>query len=355
VMATRFGVAKEVLEMVDDVPVPRVSRGSGEMLVQVKACSMTPGDVRMLSGEADLVKKPSQFPYIPGLDIAGVVVEIDPAEDEKPESERKFRVGDEVVGTWKLFGVGGMAQYALVKMELSALKPQILSFVEAASLCNSAVYSMVGVEGAQVEKGSRVMILGGSGGLGTALVQLARRAGATYIACTSTQVDLMKSLGVDCAIDYTKEAWWKRPEFAQNPFDVVFDCAEGLSAWNNILASGVLKSGKLGGKHYAYVQKEWRIVMHHWYDMIIYMLPLLGRIIMTRIDTSKPRYVFPIILGEPNGQRIKRLFDIVQEGGLKAVLDSRSPHPFTEEGVREAFTIHENHRGHGKIVVEIAK
>ena len=105
-LVTKFGKANEVVVVASDYARPALVRGSGQVLVRVQACSFTPGDIRMSSGSCDLIKKPDAFPYIPGLDVCGIVEEVE-------EGETKFKVGDRVAGTWgDTFGVGGTAEYA---------------------------------------------------------------------------------------------------------------------------------------------------------------------------------------------------------------------------------------------------
>ncbi len=86
----------------------------------------------------------------------------------------KFKPGDTVVATWDFLAAGGLAEYALVDPKLAALRPPSLSSVEGSALANSAGHASMAVKNAGVKKGDRVLILGGSGGLGTAFVQFAR-------------------------------------------------------------------------------------------------------------------------------------------------------------------------------------
>lgn len=163
-VATSFGTAEDVLEL---ATFPRPERGPRQLLLKVFACGLTPGDVRMLSGCADMFRTPPNgFPYIPALDVCGQVVEADKDSD--------FKEGDEVIATWDVMGIGGLAEYAVVDEAFAAVKPAGVSAVEAAAMVNSAVYALVGVERAEPKSSDRVLVLGGSGGLGTFLVQLLR-------------------------------------------------------------------------------------------------------------------------------------------------------------------------------------
>ena len=100
--------------------------------------------------------------------------------------------------------------------------------------------------------GDRVLVLGAGGGFGTAFVQLARDAGASYIAATSTNEAMLKNLGVDRIVNHQKEQWWNDPEFLSKPFDLVVDAAEGKAAWDRVRSEpSPLKSGKDGGRFLA--------------------------------------------------------------------------------------------------------
>jgi len=168
-------------QVATDVPAPTLGgatkaaapRKTKKLLIGVRACSLSPSDYRMLSGDCALVKT-TRVPFVPGGDIAGVVLE--------SESD-EFATGDAVIATWgPFFGEGGLAERAAVDATLAApfFPSDRLGFVEAAALANSAPRALVAVE-QFVRAGDRVLVLGGSGGMGTMLVQLAKRAGASRV------------------------------------------------------------------------------------------------------------------------------------------------------------------------------
>ena len=244
--ASSFGKAKDVLKLKNREK--ELVRGIDEMIVKVLACGLTPGDCRMLDGSADLIRVPVDgFPYIPAGDICGIV--------EECEIDSKFKKGDHIVATWDMMGVGGMAEYAVVKTIQAHLKPSNATAEEGAAIVNSAVYAYNGVEISKVKHGDRILVLGGGGGLGSFVIQMARAAGASFIAATSTDEELMKRLNVDRFIHYKNENWWEVEEFQKKEglFDKVFDCAEGVQGWKKC---NVLKSGLRGGCWYAYVQND---------------------------------------------------------------------------------------------------
>lgn len=255
ITASKWG-SSGVLKMDDERLVPMAlagmkDSGKGKLLLRVRACSLSPSDYRMLTGDASLIKKPKDgFPYVPGGDVCGVVLEVGKGVDG-------FKKGDEVVATWDIFGVGGLAEYAVVDSRFAALKPPAISAAVGAAAANSATHAMKAVELARVSEGDRVLVLGGSGGVGSCVVQLAKAAGAAFVAATTTAGPLVASLGADRVIDYTQEDWAKLPEFEEAPFDVIIDCAVGLAAWQAAQRSSVLPRGRF----VAVVLKEWRIVV----------------------------------------------------------------------------------------------
>ena len=218
----------DAISMKQDWPVPRP--GAGELLLRVHAVALAPGDARMQSGDARLMQKPKAFPYIPGGDCCGVVVAVGPKQSAEHDS---FAVGDRVYATFvDPNPLGCLAEYCVVKQALAANKPEGLSFLEASTLGSSAVTAQTVVE-THVRPGDRVLVLGGTGGVGCFVVQLAKAAGASFVAATSSQPGLLLELGADRAVDYTAEQWWDLPEFmgGDNRFDVIVDLVGGKEAW----------------------------------------------------------------------------------------------------------------------------
>ena len=133
----------------------------------------------------------------PGMELAGEVVEIGDGVDE-------FAVGDEVFG---LKGTGANAEYVCVRAGGAlAHKPTSLTFEEAASVSDGACIALACLQRGHLREGSRILIYGASGSIGTAAVQLAKSFGAHVTAvCDTARVELVRSLGADEVVDYTKE------------------------------------------------------------------------------------------------------------------------------------------------------
>jgi NADPH:quinone reductase-like Zn-dependent oxidoreductase len=192
VVAREYG-APEVLKFEE---VPRPEPKEDEALVRVIASGVNPADPLTLSGKYAR-KWGTHLPLIPGYDIAGVV--------EKVGAKiTNLKAGDAVYG-YPTFG-GGWADFVTVKEWEVAAKPKSLSFVEAAAVPMCALtawQALVGV--AQLHDGQTILIHGGSGGVGSFAVQIAKARGAHVIATASTaNQDLLKQLGADISVDYTK-------------------------------------------------------------------------------------------------------------------------------------------------------
>ena len=352
VVASKFGSPDDVLS-IQDMPRPQQDDldNSGKkdkkpfLILKVHACSLSPGDYRALLGDKTVVCNPSTWPYIPGGDVCGTVQYISPTTDNAVSD---FKVGDKVVATWDMWGLGGLGQYTKVDPRKTVMLPDGVSVWEGAALANSAPHALNMFLRAKIKEGERVLVLGGSGGLGTILVQLLKNAKCSYIATTSTDEALMKDLGVDKVIDYTKENFHEIPEWQTNKFDCIMDCAVGVQAWNS--CSNVLKSGPSGGRYVAAVFNEHYISGKRIYEIITFLLPPLGRQMFNGWLWS-PTY--RMYLGEVSQETMKEVMELVSTKKLRVVLDSESPHPFTTQGVRDAWNKHIARKGHGKIVITV--
>ncbi|MEY2537081.1 MAG: hypothetical protein QOG67_821 [Verrucomicrobiota bacterium] len=182
----------EVLKY-EDAPWP--DPAEDEILVRTMAASVNPVDSYIRAGRY----KTGALPFTPGLDVAGVV--------EKTGAKiTKFKKGDEIWAYLRSRQHGGYAQLSIVKEEEAALKPKALTFEEAAAVPLAATTAWQAlVDTAKLGPGQTVLIHGGSGGVGHFAVQIAKARGARVIATASTEnQDILKQLGVDQAIDYTK-------------------------------------------------------------------------------------------------------------------------------------------------------
>ena len=189
IVAHEYG-APDVLKVEE---VPRPEPNEDEALVRVIASSVNPADPLTLSGKYAR-EFGTHLPLIPGYDIAGIV-------EKTGANVTKLKVGDTVYG-YPNFG-GGWADYVTVKEFEVAPKPKSLNFVESAAVPMGALTAWQAlVDVAKLQPGQTVLIHGGSGGVGSFAIQMAKARGARVIATASTtNQDLLKQLGADMAVD----------------------------------------------------------------------------------------------------------------------------------------------------------
>lgn len=176
----------------EEVPIPQPQ--AGEVLVQVHAAGVQPADWKIRQGQFKSFR-PATFPVIPGSPFAGVVEATGPGVTGFQKGQAVFGRSDK----------GTYAEYTVAPVETTALKPEALSFEEAVTIpAGAATAWMALFEGADLQPGQRVLILGAAGGVGLYAVQLARWKGARVTATTSTaNLDFVRSLGAETVIDYT--------------------------------------------------------------------------------------------------------------------------------------------------------
>lgn len=181
-----------------------------EVLVQVIASGVNPADPLIVRGKyAEAFG--THLPLIPGYEAAGVVVKTGKKID-------RLKLGDAVYA-YLLWG-GGWAEYAVMTDGEAALKPKSLTYIEAASIPLTALTAWQSFAQAKLSAGQTILVHGGSGGVGSMAIQIAKARGARVIATASTQnQDLLKKLGADVAIDYTKTKF----EDLAKDVDVVID------------------------------------------------------------------------------------------------------------------------------------
>lgn len=204
----------DVLQLRD---IPKPAPGDGEVLVRVRAAGVDQGVWHLMTGMPYLVRifgyglKKPKVP-VRGREVAGVVEAVG-------AGVTRFQPGDDVFGTCE----GSFAEFVCAKEALVALKPANLTFDEAAAAPISAVTALQAVRDAgQVSAGQKVLIIGAGGGVGSFAVQLAKSFGAEVTGvCSTSKVDLVRSLGADHVIDYTRD------DFARAGvlYDVILDTA----------------------------------------------------------------------------------------------------------------------------------
>jgi NADPH:quinone reductase-like Zn-dependent oxidoreductase len=297
----------EVLKYED---VPRPEPKGDQILVRVIAAGVNPVD------EAGRSERSAKFfgitlPFVPGYDIAGIV--------EKTGGKiTKFKTGDSVYAYLSLTNGGGYAEYALTTEREAAPKPKSLTNVDAAAVPVVALTAWQAlIDTAKLSAGQTVLIHGGSGGVGTFAIQIAKARGAKVIATASTaNQDFLKQLGADVAIDYTKTRF---EDVAKN-VDVVLD-----SVGKDTLARsyGVVKKGG-------------------------FIVTLVARIDQGELDKHGIRGAS---LGvEPDSNELTEIGKLIDEKKIKVIVSQTFP---LSEAIKAQEQIATGHT-RGKIVLKVA-
>jgi len=220
VVYTQYG-SPEVLRLEEvEKPTPK----DDEVLVKVHAAAANPLDWHIMRGTPFFVRFGAGFPKPKntglGADIAGRVEAVG-------DKVAQFQPGDEVFGDVSGSELGSFAEYVCAREATLALKPNNLSFEEAAAIPVAAVTALQGLrDKGQIRSGQKVLINGASGGVGTFAVQLAKHFGADVTGvCSTRNLDLVRSIGADHAVDYTKEDFVRTGQ----PYDLILDAVGNRS------------------------------------------------------------------------------------------------------------------------------
>ena len=239
IVYTKYGPPDVLnLEEVRD-PTP----GEDEVLVKVLAASTNAADWHLMRADPFLVRlmglgllKPKN--RILGADIAGRVEAVG-------RNVTQFQPGDEVFGDLSGCGFGGFAEYVCATEDALALKPANVSFEEAAAVPLAAVTALQGLrDKGRIQPGQKVLINGASGGVGTSAVQIAGTFGAEVTGvCSTSKLDLVRSIGADHVIDYTREDFTKNGQqydliLAANGYHPISDYKRALSPGGTYIMTG---------------------------------------------------------------------------------------------------------------------
>ena len=212
IVQDRYGSA-DVLSLAE---IPQPTIGDRDVLIRVHAAGLDPSVLHIMTGLPHLVRlafglrRPRA--RVRGFDVAGRI-------DAVGAQVTQFHPGDEVFGFCK----GAFAEFACARADRIALKPSNLTFEQAAAVPVSSLTALQGLRNrASLQVGQRVLIIGAAGGVGTFAVQIAKAFGAHVTGvCSTTKVDLVRSIGADEVIDYTRDDFLTQPQ----RYDVILDTA----------------------------------------------------------------------------------------------------------------------------------
>ena len=307
--------------------------GSDDVLVEVHAAGVNLLDSKIRSGEFKLIL-PYRVPFILGHDVAGVVVRVG-------EHVKHFKPGDEVFARPADHRVGTFAERISVQEKDLALKPKKLTMVEAASIPLVALTAWQAlVEKGQLKPRQKVFIQAGSGGVGTIAIQLAKHLGATVATTTSSSnVDLVRSLGADVAVDYENEDF----EAKLRDYDLVLHSRDSkmLEKSLRVLRPGgrlVSISGPPDPDFAREIGAAWFV------ELLMKLLSFGARRKAKRRDVA-----FSFLFMKASGDQLRQIAALVDAGAIRPVVDKVFPFDATNE----ALAYVETGRTKGKVVVQV--
>jgi len=315
----------DVLKFADvEKPVPT----DNQVLIKIRAASLNALDAysirdawlnRLIFG----LRKPRDTRL--GRDVAGVVEAVG-------KNVTQFKPGDEVFGICR----GSLAEYAVTPERALVIKPPNVSFEQASSVPLAGLTALQGLREGKVQPGQRVLINGATGGVGTFAVQIAKSFGAEVTAvCSTRNLDLVRSIGADLVIDYTKEDYTR----SDQRYDVTFDnvCNHSFFERRRVLTpKGICVLAGMGGAGVKQGEAFGRIV---------------GNLFIARGLSSFTDQKFAQYMTKVSKQDLIMLGDLMQEGKLKPVIEQT----YKLNEAPEAFRQLDAGHARGKLVITIGE
>jgi 2-desacetyl-2-hydroxyethyl bacteriochlorophyllide A dehydrogenase len=286
-----------------------------QLLVKVYASSVNPVDWKIRSGQLQFLTG-YNFPLVLGFDIAGEVVEVG-------ESVTRFQPGDKIYAYLDSLPGGAYAEYAVVSARVACLKPDNMSYEQAGAVPLAATTALQSLRDlGHILPGHQVLINGASGGVGSFAVQIAKgfKAEVTAI-CSTSNLELVQSLGADRIIDYTVQ------DFTQdsNTYDIIFD-AVGKQSF-----SGCKNSLKPNG-------------------IYITTLPDPDSVVQSVVTFVLPGKKAKLIVAQSSGQDLAYLKELIEADKMRSVIERT--YPLSE--LAAAHTLSEQGHVAGKIAIAMA-
>lgn len=322
VLYQRYG-SPDVLEFTE---VEKPTPNADQVLIKIHTAAANPLDWHYMRGAPfffRFVEMGFPKPKNPklGADLAGVVEAVG-------NSVTEFQVGDAVFGDASMIGLGAFAEYICLPANAVALKPARLSFEEAAALPVAALTALQGLRDAGgLQAGHKVLVNGASGGVGSFAVQIAKAMGATVTGvCSTRNLDLVRSIGADAVIDYTRDDFAKTGQ----QYDLIFDAVGNRSVpdFSRALAP------------------QGRCVVAG-FTTLPHLFHILLRGAWAKRTTGKQIGQMGTV--KPNQSDLLLLASLADAGKLKPVIDRCYPLAETAEAIRYLETM----RARGKVVIGI--
>jgi NADPH:quinone reductase-like Zn-dependent oxidoreductase len=318
IVQDKYGSA-EALQLEDiDRPAP----GDGEVLVRVGAASLFIGDWHVMTGLPYVFRLVNGFGKpkvrVRGQDLAGTVETVGAGVTE-------FATGDEIFGTCN----GSFAEYATARQDKIAPKPSNLTFEQAAAVPITGTTALQAVRHGGVRAEQKALVIGAAGGVGSFIVQIAKASGARVTGvCSTAQVDLVRSIGADEVIDYTRQDFTGTGE----RYDVILETAgrHPVPQLRRALAPKgtlVIVGSEGGGKWFGGISRQMRAQL---------ISPFVGQKMGT-------------FVAKQNGEDLLTLKELIEAGKVTPVIGATFP----LERVSDAVQHMEQGHARGKIVITI--
>ncbi|PYE89895.1 NADP-dependent oxidoreductase [Bacillus sp. 196mf] len=314
-----------------EVPTPEINEY--EALAEIHAASINPIDFKIRDGKVKMLLK-YEMPLILGNDFAGVITKVG-------SKVTRFKVGDEIYARPRKNKIGTFAEYIAIHEDDIALKPKNLSFEEAASIPLVGLTSYQALHDImQLQKGQKILIHAGSGGVGTFAIQLAKIMGAIVTTTASEAgANLVTSLGADEIINYKTE---KFEDILKN-YDAVFDTIGGATlekSFNIIKRGGNIVS--VSGMPNARFGKEFG---SGFFKTLLFSLASKKLTALEKKHNAQYSFLFM----KPSGDQLRTIANYIEAGQIKPVIDRVFPF----EDAQKAMEYSESGRAKGKIIVKI--
>jgi len=317
--------SSDVLSVIEtNIPSPQ----EGEILLKVKAASINPIDWKLMRGDF-----PGKKEGPVGFDVSGIVEKIG------PDTTTDLNVGDEVFADSAKTG-GSFAEYCVVQEIALAKKPENITFKEAASLPLAGLTAIQGLLNiGKFKKGDKVLIYGGSGGVGSLAIQAAKSMGASEVYSTGSSVEMIKGFGADVVINYKEKSLMDSLK-GQN-FDIVFDTIGGYEHYEVALASMKPTATYL-------------TIVGDGGGMLNVIVKMMCRKLWAKVFGGPKYELFLTDTTAPLVQEsMQKLSELVQSGKVKAVVND-SEYSLTTEGVHDLVKASMSHRTKGKLILKVA-
>lgn len=314
-----------------DRPLPVL--GENDVLIEMKAASLNPIDFKVKHGDMKMILS-YKFPLILGNDGAGVVSKIG-------SKVTLFQPGDEVYfRPDKSSGIGTLAEFFALNENDVALKPKNLTMEEAASIPLVGLTCWQIFKRANLQKGQKVFIQAGSGGIGTFAIQLAKYLGLTVATTASTKnFEMLKELGADILIDYKSQNF----EDILKDYDLVLNTQDEETL---IKSMSILKPGgkiiSISAPPDPQFAKDWGM---NW----IMRMGVRFMSAKVRRQAKKHRVDYSFLLIDSSGRQLQEITKLIELGIIKPVIDQVFPF----EKTNEALAYLESGHAKGKVVVKV--